>query len=120
MSLIYDSHLFRPDPKKQVEEDLEKASAILKIDDDQSSEGNSYYRLLHELFTFALEHHLDLAAFLDIKDDDPPSSPSPQCHLEGVDGVLGNGHNRLSIEGEADGEACIVCRFVPDHPHSHL
>ena len=41
-------------------------------------------------------------------------------HLEGLDGVqerLGNGHKRLSVD-EAGGEACIVCRFVPDHSHS--
>ena len=43
-------------------------------------------------------------------------------HLEGVDGVqerLGNGHKRVSVD-EAEGEACIVCRFVPDNSHSHL
>ena len=36
-------------------------------------------------------------------------------HLKGVDAVLGNGHNRLSVDDEAEGEACIVCRLVTDH-----
>ena len=43
-------------------------------------------------------------------------------HLEGVDDVqerLGNGHKRLSVD-EAEEEACIVCRYVQDRPHSHL
>ena len=80
LSLINDSHLPRPDPKKQVEEDLEKASAILKINDQ--SEGNSY-RLLHVLFTFTLEHHLKLVDFLDTKDD--PPSPPPQCGVCGAE-----------------------------------
>ena len=42
-------------------------------------------------------------------------------HLNGVDGVQerqGNGHTRLSVD-EAEGEVCIVCRFVLDHPQSH-
>ena len=69
----------RPDPKKQVEEDLEKASAILKID---QSEGNSY-RLLHELFTYALDHHLELATFLESRED--PPSPPPQCGVCGAE-----------------------------------
>jgi len=76
---IYLQLHLRPDPKKQVEEDLEKASAILKID---QSEGNSY-RLLHELFTYALEHHLELATYLETRDD--PSPPPPQCGVCGAE-----------------------------------
>ena len=80
----------RPDPKKQVEEDLEKATAILKID---QSEGSSY-RLLHELFTFALDHHLELATFLESRED--PPSPPPQC------GVCGT-------ETSGSGPVCSAC-----------
>ena len=76
----------RPDPKQQVEEDLEKASAILKLDDE--SEGNSF-RLLFELFTFALEHHLELGDFLENSRNDPepppPSLLSRQCGVCGTE-----------------------------------
>ena len=76
----------RPDPKQQVEEDLEKASAILKLDDE--SEGNSF-RLLFELFTFTLEHHLELGDFLENSRNNlpppPPSLLSRQCGVCGTE-----------------------------------
>ena len=37
---------------------------------------------------------------------------------EGVEERQGIGLKRGSVD-EPEGESCIVCRFVPDHPHSH-
>jgi len=83
---IYLQLHLRPDPKQQVEEDLEKASAILKL--DELSEGNSF-RLLFELFSFTLEHHLELGDFLENsrKDPEPPPPPllSRQCGVCGTE-----------------------------------
>ena len=87
----------RPDPKQQVEEDLEKASAILKLDDE--SEGNSF-RLLFELFTFTLEHHLELGDFLENSRNDP--EPPPPSLLSRQCGVCGT-------EASEPGNFCSAC-----------
>ena len=87
----------RPDPKQQVEEDLEKASAILKL--DELSEGNSF-RLLFELFSFTLEHHLELGDFLENSRKDP--EPPPPSLLSRQCGVCGT-------EASEPGNFCSAC-----------